>query len=359
MTLRNIVEAYRLEKGGASGAGVCEKHGEDAGMFCEDCGQLFCPECLESEQHLKHTQRSVRDATLTYKEMLRSQLQSLRVKLETFSQERAASDHTARHIRSQAQNVSRQIKAEFLKLQRFLRDEEQARLATLREEEKMKTELVNERLRRLTEDIATLTETIADVERLIDTKDSSFLEGYKSIEERAESKPRDAAPRSGALIDVAGHLGSLGFSVWEKMQGFVQYTPVSLDVNSAHPDLRISDCLRETWDGQASLPLPDNPERFDSTVGLLGRPAFASGRHCWDVEVGDKTAWTLGVARASVARKGPVSVSPQGGLWAVGLAKGAEFSAGTTPFGVPLALKRKPRRKDPTKNADEQDTLDS
>lgn len=67
LTLRNIVEAYRRESGGASRAGACEKHGDDAGLYCEDCGLLFCPNCMESEQHSQHSHLSVGDATLTYK----------------------------------------------------------------------------------------------------------------------------------------------------------------------------------------------------------------------------------------------------------------------------------------------------
>lgn len=54
---------------------------------------------------------------------------------------------------------------------------------------------------------------------------------------------------------------------------------------------------------------------------------FATGRHYWEVDVGDKTAWDLGVARQSVGRKGVVTLSPDNGYWTICLRKGSEYRA--------------------------------
>ncbi|KAG7462641.1 hypothetical protein MATL_G00186870 [Megalops atlanticus] len=337
LTLRNIVAAYLQGEGEGAGAGeggrrperagVCRRHRRKVRAFCGDCEEALCAACLEGERHSLHTRQPVEDAAVEYKGKLCSQLQALQQKLEAFNQERAASDHMAQHISSEAQRVERQIKAEFERLHQFLREEERDRLASLRKEEQQKSARMRERIEGLTEQVVALTETISDIEARMEAEDSSFLEGYKNIKERAQCKLQDPEPVSGALIDVAKHLGNLRFRVWEKMLEMVQYTPVTLDVNSAHPDLRVSHSLLEVWDGEASHPLPDNAERFDSSVSVLGAEAFTAGRHCWDMEVGGKTAWTLGVAREAVGRKGAVSVSPDGGLWVVGLWDGEESTS--------------------------------
>ncbi|KAG9344554.1 hypothetical protein JZ751_011225 [Albula glossodonta] len=226
LKLRNIVEAYGQDKGvhrHVGWSGACKEHRVEARLFCEDCEGLVCTSCLNSEKHSQHTQQPVDEAIAMYKDKLLSQLQALHKKRDTLNQEQAASSDTTEHIRSQAQRVSRQIKAEFEMLHRFLREEERTRLAALKEEEERKAMLVGKRVDQIMSQIVSLTETISGIEHMTETEDSSFLEGYKSIKERVQSVQLDPGPVSGALIDVAKHLGSLRFRIWEKMLEVVQY----------------------------------------------------------------------------------------------------------------------------------------
>ncbi|XP_051800119.1 E3 ubiquitin-protein ligase TRIM39-like [Acanthochromis polyacanthus] len=88
---------------------------------------------------------------------------------------------------------------------------------------------------------------------------------------------------------------------------------------------------------------PDDPQRFDSCVCVLGKQSFTSGRRYWVVQVGDKTDWDLGVARESINRKGAITVRPDSGYWAVCRRKGGPLSACTSP-SITLHLQETPQK---------------
>ncbi len=84
----------------------------------------------------------------------------------------------------------------------------------------------------------------------------------------------------------------------------VSSAPVILDPNTAHRCLVLSDDLISVRYSDDDQPVPDNPERFDRCLCVLGSEGFNSGTHCWDVEVKQSKYWRLGVTTASNQRKG-------------------------------------------------------
>uniref|UniRef100_A0A8C6SBT8 Bloodthirsty-related gene family, member 1 n=1 Tax=Neogobius melanostomus TaxID=47308 RepID=A0A8C6SBT8_9GOBI len=115
------------------------------------------------------------------------------------------------------------------------------------------------------------------------------------------------------------------------------YLPVSapeditMDPNTAHPRLIISADGKQVFCGERHQPVPDSSERFDRVVCVLAREGFDSGRHYWEVEVGGKTDWDLGVASHSVCRKGKITVSPAHGYWFLSLRDNTDYAFRTEP----------------------------
>uniref|UniRef100_A0A8C4Y743 Butyrophilin subfamily 1 member A1 n=1 Tax=Gopherus evgoodei TaxID=1825980 RepID=A0A8C4Y743_9SAUR len=132
------------------------------------------------------------------------------------------------------------------------------------------------------------------------------------------------------------------FLGWRRSVAPIEDVNVTLDPDTAHPNLVLSEDWKSVRWTDMWQRLPNTPERFDTELCVLGCEGFTSGRHCWEVEVEDGQCWAVGVARESVGRKGGISRSPEGGIWAV-LRWMGQFQVLTSPV-TPLPLSWVPSR---------------
>ncbi|XP_034644998.1 butyrophilin subfamily 1 member A1-like [Trachemys scripta elegans] len=124
---------------------------------------------------------------------------------------------------------------------------------------------------------------------------------------------------------------------WEKARQYA--VDVTLDPDTAHPKLVLSEDQKRVRHGDKRQDLPNNPERFDRCYRVLGAEGFAGGRRYWEVEVGDKTGWALGVCRESVSRKGKVIPTPEDGYWVVQLWDGGYKALTSPPTPLPVSVR--------------------
>uniref|UniRef100_A0A8C9PRL4 Butyrophilin subfamily 1 member A1 n=1 Tax=Spermophilus dauricus TaxID=99837 RepID=A0A8C9PRL4_SPEDA len=130
------------------------------------------------------------------------------------------------------------------------------------------------------------------------------------------------------------------FADWKKAA--LHAVDVTLDPDTAHPHLFLYEDAKSVRLEDSRQKLPENPERFDSWPCVLGREAFTEGRHYWEVEVGDRTDWAIGVCRENVMKKGFDPMTPDNGFWAVELYGNGYWAL--TPLRTPLPLAAPPRR---------------
>ncbi|XP_051775698.1 E3 ubiquitin-protein ligase TRIM39-like [Erpetoichthys calabaricus] len=119
------------------------------------------------------------------------------------------------------------------------------------------------------------------------------------------------------------------------LSSFFSSADVTFDPETANPWLIVSEDGKEVRNTDRRQRVTDSPKRFDRYPVVLAREGFTSGTHYWEVEVGEKTAWDLGVARESINRNGLFTMNQNDGYWRVLLRNGNKY---TDANGCPLPL---------------------
>ncbi|XP_030211490.1 E3 ubiquitin-protein ligase TRIM39-like [Gadus morhua] len=195
----------------------------------------------------------------------------------------------------------------------------------LKSTEKQAEDLIKE----LEQEIEDLTNRCSEVKQLSHTEDHlHFLQTFRSL--------KDPPPtRDWTTVEVRppSYVGTLRRSLDQleetlnmemkklrdaELKRVQKYeVDVTLDPDTAASQLILSEDGKQVHDGGVAKALPDNPKRFTKKVRVLTRQSFSSGRFYFEVQVKDKTAWWLGVARESIDRKDLIIVTPENGYLAL------------------------------------------
>ncbi|XP_044199640.1 E3 ubiquitin-protein ligase TRIM39-like [Thunnus albacares] len=231
-----------------------------------------------------------------------------------------------------------------------------ANLIDIIEEKQKKTEKQAEGfIQELEQEISDLTKRSTEMERLSRVKDHlDFLQNFSSL---------NAIPPTKSWTKVSipppSYKGNVRTAVDQLQEKFSKETKkflakselirvqqfavdVTLDPDTANPYLILSDDGKQVYCGNnvVNRKTPDKPERFNPATNVLGKQGFSSGRFYYEVQVKGKTAWDLGVVKASVARKGSINASPEHGYWTICLRNGDKYKASA----VYLSVKCQPKK---------------
>ncbi|XP_015256082.1 PREDICTED: nuclear factor 7, brain-like [Cyprinodon variegatus] len=341
------------EQTGNKNCPICKRHSSKeflpVNFGLKDLSDTFAgrqeSESSETEREERHPMSHklvpIEQAVSELKEQLKSDLKYLQDKRNKHKELEKTYDDIIQYSKNKLLSTESQIRAEFNKLHQFLREEEESRLAALREEEEQKGKTISREMKRIQEQISSLSDSISAVEEDLQKDQVSFLSSYKATQSRARAQSSLSDPQlvSGGLIDVAKHLGNLSFRVLEMLKDKVHFSPVILDPNTANAYLYLSDDLTSVRYGDKWQQLPDNPERNTETPSVFGSEGFSSGKHSWDVEVGDHPIWNIGLVKESANRKGERYASPKYGIWCLWHRDG-KYSASGKNLSVNKSVQR-------------------
>uniref|UniRef100_A0A3P9CRB9 Uncharacterized protein n=1 Tax=Maylandia zebra TaxID=106582 RepID=A0A3P9CRB9_9CICH len=320
---------------------MCAEHGKPLDFYCKNEQMIICQSCvdadhrfhrvvpLKEEYEAKKTQLGITEAKILHMIQERQRKvhelkQSLKLSTE------AADRETANGVRV----FSALIKS----LERA-----QAELIEMTEENQKRTEKQTKvYITELEQEAFELTRRRDEMEELSRSKDRlRFLQSFPSL---------NAAPPTKDWTDVSICPLTETIKNEVKMIRDAQFNnirqnavDVTLDPNTAHPALILSNDGKQVHCDYEWKELPDSSKRFEPAISVLGTRGFSCGRLYYDVQVKGKTGWTLGVAKGSVNRKGEIKLNPENGYWAICLRDRNEYFA-LAADPVPLSVNDHPEK---------------
>ncbi|XP_037358293.1 E3 ubiquitin-protein ligase TRIM69 isoform X3 [Talpa occidentalis] len=230
------------------------------------------------------------------------------------------------------QHLQQHISLEFLKLHQFLHSKEKDILNDLREEGKALSDEMELNLNQLQEQCRLAKDLLMSIQTQMEQQNSfDFLKDITTLLDRLEQGMKVLTPREliSRKLNPGLFKGPIQYIMWREMQSTLSpgISPLTLDPKTAHPNLVLSKNRTSVWHGDIKQVMPDDPERFDSSVAVLGSKGFTSGKWYWEVEVAKKTKWTVGVVRESIVRKGSCPLTPEQGFWLLRLRNQTDLKA--------------------------------
>lgn len=333
---------------------VCPKHNKPLEFFCQRDHAYVCLHCIYSE-HRTHTVVPLKEEY----EGKKVELERMEADLQQMIQERQREIQELQHSVDLSEKHAEKQMEEGVKVFAALRASVDRRLNELIEavEKKQRTMKANAEdvMVEVEQEISKLMDQRAELKQLSQSEDHLHLlqrlpslrpalasTAWMTVSIRPPSYEGVVASAVARLDEeLRREVKTLLEAELRRIQSFA--VDVTLDPDSAHPRLILSDDSRRVSHGDVVRSLPENPQRFTECVNVLGRQSFSSGRFYFEVQVKGKTAWDVGVARESVSRKGKVAVGPLQGFWIIWLRNQNEYEALDNP-AVRLCLRSQPEK---------------
>ncbi|XP_062420445.1 E3 ubiquitin-protein ligase TRIM21-like [Pungitius pungitius] len=320
---------------------MCTKHDKPLELFCKSDQTCVCMLCTVLD-HKNHVYVPLKEE---YEEK-KVELKKTEAEIQQMVQKRRLKIQEIKHSIDLSEEDAGREKAEgvqvFTDLMESVGRGLKELLKTIEEKQETTKKQAEAFIRELDQEISELMKRSAEVEQLSLSEDHLHLLQSLNIHQPPPTKDwtevRVCPSYEGTVVRAVSQLEETlskkmkkwcGEAELKRVQMFA--VDVTLDPETAHRRLILSDDGKQVKRGDVKKNLPNNPERFYYGFCVITKQSFSSGRFYFEVQVERKTEWFLGVIRESVTRKGITLLSPHNGYWIIRLIDGNKYKASDDP----------------------------
>ncbi|KAM4836868.1 tripartite motif-containing protein 75-like [Thomomys bottae] len=317
----------------------CEKHQQDLLHFCEEDLELLCDQCIQHPDHKGHLVRPVPVAATDHRLKFQSCIASLNSQVSHGQKELVAQYKERVFLGNNLEEKRQKLTFEFYCSKTVVAKKQEAFLSKLQKEQQM----VREQVDRITMDLESYRDCVEDLliemEKKSKMAEVKLLTHMKKMVHKYESlKPPDFPS---VRFKKESCTIPLPFTALQKIRKKFQ-VEFTLDPQTAHPNVYVSTDKRSVKFVQRVPSLHLCPMQVMDYPTILGDARFTSGRHYWEVQVGDKDAWTVGVCKDYLCQDRKWPTSGLNKCWAIQLFN-YKYVARNAVL-VNLALTEQPKR---------------
>uniref|UniRef100_A0A3P8W1A2 E3 ubiquitin-protein ligase TRIM21-like n=1 Tax=Cynoglossus semilaevis TaxID=244447 RepID=A0A3P8W1A2_CYNSE len=280
---------------------ICKEHHHLLTVFCSDDRKLLCDLCVtqHAPQHADHSLVPVQQAYVEMKNELMRRDFDIQKMIEERQQRVKAMKESVEQSRKDSKDMIIQENQEQLKTILQLR------------------ELT------VTQDRFTFLQKFKSSSFPVLQKNLPKTSFYQHLEVRHMQKylSRCMSQLQVLVNKMTSEINTFSVSDNVTLRYLQQYeVNVVLDPNTANPHLILSNDMKQVrYNVGAGLWLVQDlkPNMFITHLAVLGHNGFMSRKFYFEVFVGQKTEWSLGVASGSIERRAAIPQSPDNGLWAI------------------------------------------
>ncbi|KAM3605839.1 uncharacterized protein V6R79_005779 [Siganus canaliculatus] len=298
----------------------CREHRDELKLFCLEEQVPVCCLCVLVGAHRNHKASQLNEACINFKSMLQTNMNQL-------LKRRGEAEHAIRDLESlytqtvkSAADIRERVSDKYSRIRFVLDGDERLMMQIIDAEETYMTEWLEAQRGIMEAKIKEIDCLRASSKSLLEeTNDLRFLQ---QITAQKLNNPVDFAPIPQIEKDLCDHekLRTIEKLVDDLTVALSQHFPrmwsylssPSLDRNTAHPKLEISQDRKQVYWRQQHGAEALNHQPYDSQYSVLAQESFTSGQHYWEVVVQEKPYWLIGMTTGPANQKDSPGTSSSG-----------------------------------------------